>query len=395
MGIDIRRHSFSSFSNPIPYLLKKAYIISMDDRRKRIDDLLKNNQESRSSLDDLLENFGEALYVRTKEMQTGFEDIKQYNAYLQDISESNAAIGKIEEKNRRFRELEDAIEIREQQEKERAKEMAIINRRLGKALLGNGAYNDYTSLFREQADALTAKIESLETRISELENKEGGNVFSWIGKSAQGLVLKTFLSKTQENQEQLYFNIGERYNDRELINTDDDVSVIRAEADNLRSISRSAMDEISSLRDEKRIITASFGIDGNPQKQIQSAKNHINQVKDVLRNLYRKFGAQTAGIDEDITPERKYFIDTIVAAEDGEVISRAVKLNQSMIDNEKAITKLRASLAIDDEKSKIEKFRKSIEDKKNKISDLQNSINDLEESVRDCEKYIQELEKQL
>jgi ATP phosphoribosyltransferase regulatory subunit HisZ len=82
--------------------------------------------------------------------------------------------------------------------------MAGFFRKLGKALLENSAYDNYTSLFREQADALAAKLESLETRIGELDNKEGGNVFSWIGKSAQGLVLRSFLSKAQESQEQHY-----------------------------------------------------------------------------------------------------------------------------------------------------------------------------------------------
>jgi len=367
----------------------------MDDRKKRIDDLYKNSQESRASLDNLLEKFGESLYFRTKEMQTEFDDIKLYNAYLQDISESNSSIIKIEEKNRRFKELEDAIDIREQEEKERSKEMAVIYRRLGKALLEDSAYSDYTSLFKEQADALNAKLESLEKRIGELDNKEGGNVFSWIGKSAQGLVLKSFLSKAQENQEQLYHNVGERYSGRESVRGDDEVAKVRAEADNLRDISKTASDELSMLKDEKRIITASFGIDGNPQKQIQSVKNHINQIKESLAALYRKFGAQTAGIDEDIAPERKYFIDTIVAAEDSEIIGRAVKLNQSISDNEQAVSKLRASLAIDEEKNKIEKFKRSIEDKKHKIKDLEDAINDLEESVRDCQKYISELEKQL
>ncbi|MCL2809362.1 MAG: hypothetical protein FWD24_04765 [Treponema sp.] len=374
----------------------------MDDRKKRIDDLIKNSQDSRSSLDTLLENFGENLYIRTcndtsstREIQNEFEDIGQYTAYLEDISESNAAIGKIEEKNRRFKELEDAINIREHEEKERAKEMAGIYRRLGKALLENAEYSDFTSLFKEQADSLTAKLESLETRIGELENKEGGNVFTWIGKSAQGLVLKSFLTKAQESQGQLYNTIGERYSSREPIRDDDDVAMIRAEIDSLRGISRTATDELSALKDEKRIIMASFGIDGNPQKQIQSVRNHITEVNESLDNLYRKFGAQTAGIDEDITPERKYFIDTIVTAEDSEIIGRAVRLNQSIIDNEKAISKLKASLAIDDEKAKIEKYKKSILDKKSKIVDLEDSISDLEESVRDSEKYIQELQKQL
>jgi len=367
----------------------------MDDRKKRIEDLLKNSQESRASLDTLLMNFGETLYSRSKENKVEFEDFNQYNAYLQDINDSNIAITKIEEKNRRFQELEDAISRREIEEKERAREMAGIYRRLGKALLENSAYDDYTSLFKDQADTLSAKLGSLETRIGELDNKEGGNVFSWIGKSAQGLVLKSFLTKAQESQEQLYHNIGERYGTRESVTRDDEVSVILAEIEALRGISKTAMDEMSVLKDEKRIISASFGIEGNPQKQIQSVKNHINQVNEALRNLYKKFGMQAAGIDEDIAPERKYYIDSVVTAEDSEIIGRAAKLSQSLAENEIAIVKLKASLAIDDEKSKIEKYQRSIEDKKDKISEFERNIKDLEESVRDSEAYIQELQKQL
>jgi chromosome segregation ATPase len=367
----------------------------MDDRKKRIDDLLRNNQDARSSLDTLLENFGENLYSRTKDIQADFEDIAQYNVCLHDIAKSNTAISKIEEKNRRFRELEEAIDSGEQERKEREKEMAVIFRKLGKTLLENSAYDDYTSLFREQADALKAKLESLETRIGELDNKEGGNVFSWIGKNAQALVLRSFLSKAQESQEQLYYNVGERYSSRDSVSQDDEVSVILAEIERYREISRTAQDALSALKDEKRILSAGFDIDGNPQKQILNVKNHIAQVREELRALYRKFGAQSSGIDEEIKPERKYFIDTIVTAEDGEVIGRAVKLHQSIIENDKAIAKLKASLAIDEENSKIDKYKKSIEDKKDRITDLQHDIKDLEESVRDSEKYIQELQKQL
>jgi len=368
----------------------------MDDRKKRIDDLIKNSQESRASLDTLLENFGESLYKRTGEERAEFDDIKQYNIYLQDIEESNAAISKIEEKNRRYKELEDAINEREIKEKERAKEMSAIYRRLGKALLDNPDYGDFTSLFKEQADALSNKLGSLETRIGELDNKEGGNVFSWIGKSAQGLVLKSFLSKAQESQEQLYQNIGERYSTRDAIASGDEVAAIRQEIDAIRSVSKIVQDEISSLKDEKRIISASFGIEGNPQKQIQSIKNHISHINESLAALFRTFGAQASGImDEEIDPNRKYFIDTIVTAEDGEIIGRAVRLNQSLADNEVAIGKLRAALAIDEENAKIDKYKKSIEDKKDKIAEMEKNIKDLEESVRDSEGYIQELQKQL
>ena len=374
----------------------------MDDRKKRIDNLHKNSQESRNSLDTLLENFGEKLYSRTKEMmselegKTGFDDINQYKSYIQDITDSNASIVKIEEKNRRFKELEDTISRKENEEKERAKEMVSAFKRLGKALLENPAYEDFTSFYKEQSDALKAKKESLEDRIAELDNKEGGNVFSWIGKSAQGLVLKSFLSKAQDSQGQLYHTIGERFSDRASVCEDDEVAIIRAEIDILRNDSRVVQDEIADLKDEKRIISASFGIDGNPQKQIQSVRNHITQVNEALRALFKTFGSQASGImDEEINPDRKYFIDTIVTAEDGEIIGRAMRLNQSIIDNDKAIIKLQASLAIDDEKLKIEKYLKSIEEKKKRIEDLQKGIVDLEESVRDSGKYIQELEKKL
>ena len=374
----------------------------MDDRKKRIDDLIKNSQESRVSLDNLLESFGERLYARAKDMRgeyeskPGFEDLTQYTEYLQEIAESNAAISKIEEKNRRFKELEDAIELKENEEKERAKEIGNIHRRLGKALLENSAYDDYTSLFKEQADALKAKRESLEARIGELENKEGGNVFTWIGKSAQGLVLKSFLSKAQEGQEQLYLNIGERYGSRDSVSEDDEAAMILAELDVLRAGSRAVQDEIAVLKDEKRIISAGFGIDGNPQKQIQSIKNQIAQINESLNSLYKTFGTQAAGImDAEINGDRKYFIDTIVAAEDGEAIGRAVRLHQSIFDNDKAIAKLSASLQIDEEKIKIEKYKKSIEDKKRRIVEYEASIADLEEDVDSCQKRIAELEKQL
>jgi len=368
----------------------------MDDRKKRIDDLLRNNQESGASLDSLLVNFGENLYSRTKDIQADFEDIVQYNILLGDIAESNTAIGKIEEKNRRFRELEDAIELKEQEEKERSKELEGIHRRLGKALLENSAYNDFTSLFREQADALSSKLESLESRIKELENKEGGNVFSWIGKSAQGLVLRSFLSKAQESQELLYLNIGERYSERDAAGEEETVASLKSEIEKVRAVSKTAMEELTMLRDEKRMISAGFGIDGNPQKQIQNIKNHITKTKDDLRSLCRNFGAQASGImDEEISPERRYFIDTIVTAEDGEVISRAARLNQAINDNERAVAKLRASLAIDEENSKIEKLKKSIVDKKDRIADLEKNIADMEDNVRECEEYIQELQKQL
>jgi peptidoglycan hydrolase CwlO-like protein len=56
---------------------------------------------------------------------------------------------------------------------------------------------------------------------------------------------------------------------------------------------------------------------------------------------------------------------------------------------------LRASLAIDEEQAKIEKFRKMILDKKEKIAQAERNIADYEEGIADCEKYIEKLRELL
>jgi hypothetical protein len=88
---------------------KKRIISLMDDRKKRIEDLERDKREARIALDNLLESFGENLYSRSKDAQTNFHDIDQYNNCLRDIAETNTAIAKVEEKNRRFKELEETI----------------------------------------------------------------------------------------------------------------------------------------------------------------------------------------------------------------------------------------------------------------------------------------------
>jgi hypothetical protein len=371
----------------------------MDDRKRKIDEMEKNKRENRFALDALLEDFGEQLYIRIGTSRSDFDDIAEYIRLKKEIADANSAIAVVEEQNRRFLELEDTIEAREQEEKERAKEMAVFHKKLGKALLENNFYDNFTASFREQADTLATKVSSLDTRIGEIENKEGGNVFSWIGKSAQGLVLRSFLSKAQDSQDTLFRTIGECYSKGERNPVDSatsETALISVEIERLNGISRAVMDEIAVLRDEKRQLSASFDIEGNPQKQIVNLKNQINSVMEKLKLLYRNFGAQLAGImDAEISPERKYFIDTIVTAEDSEIISRVVRLNQLIIDDDIAIGKLRALLAIDEEKAKIDKFQKYIDEKKSRIAECEKAIIEFEGNIRESESQVQELQKSL
>jgi len=146
---------------------------------------------------------------------------------------------------------------------------------------------------------------------------------------------------------------------------------------------------LKKLQDEKRLITAGFDVQGNPLKQIQSLKNHIGHARDELSILYRRFAVQAVSAD---VPD---FIHTLIVPEDREVLDNAARLSRVIQDNETAIGKLRTALAIDEEKSKIEKCRNSIESKKMRIAEAQKAIADLEGSIADSEKHIEELQKLL
>jgi predicted nucleic acid-binding Zn-ribbon protein len=388
----------------------------MDDRKKQIEELEKSKRENQAALDSLLERFGETLLGRIGEetsAEGAGEDIEEYRRLQKEIAGFEASIQAVEEQIRRFRELEEKIELKEQEDNSRSKEMAGIYTRLGKAVLEDSAYTEFTVPFREQTETLVTKVRSLEGRVEELDQKEGNNVFAWIGKSAQALVLRSFLTKAQDNLEQLYRSAGERFSRGENARTESaaegmpkgdesfhgDIAALLGEIEKAKNESRALSEELVKLREEKRKISEGFGIEGSPLKQIQTLKNHIAQARDNLHILYRRFGAEAAGagpVDQSgAGEERRRFIEPLIAGDDRLLQADALRISGAIRDAETAVEKLRASLAIDEEKAKIEKCRRSIEDKRARITEAEKDIAGFEESIKNSEKYIEELRKLL
>jgi predicted nucleic acid-binding Zn-ribbon protein len=382
----------------------------MDDRKKQIEELEKNKRENQAALDSLFERIGGSLFGRIGEESSAAgagEDIAEYRRLQKEIAASEAAILAVEEQIRRFRELEENIELKEQEDSSRSKELAGIYARLGRVVLEDpaagcsGAYAEFTSPFREQCDALVTKVRSLEGRVDELDRKDGGNVFAWIGKNAQSLVLRSFLTKAQDNLEQLYRSAGERFSRGENAEglSGGGIAELMAEIGKAKAESYALSEELVKLREEKRKISESFGIEGSPLKQIQTLKTHIAQTKDALRILYRRFGAEAIGTgnaDQTVmAEERRRFFESLITADDHIMQDDALRLGGAIRDAETAIEKLKASLAIDGEKAKIEKCRRAIEDKRARITEAEKDIAGFEENIADSEKYIEELQKLL
>jgi len=378
----------------------------MDDRKKRISELEHRKREQIVQLDALLIRLGEGVFGRMADSHASdIAELAVYQGYQIDIANSEASIQTAEEQILRSKELDQNIETAEREESDNAKELAITYSRLGKLILdeNTGKYADFCAPYRDQNEALLTKVLSLGERLDELEKKEGGNVFTWIGKGAQSLVLRSFMTKAQENLEQLRRNVGECYS-RDCKPQEDGgpagntgIEALCAEIEGKRAHSNALSSDIAVLKEERRKINNSFSAEGGPVKHINTIKNHIANVQNDLKTLYRRMGAECASIDpvKDVAQsgtERRQTLDSFLLPQDGEVVESASRIDKTIHDCEEEIKKLEASLAIDDEKAKIDKYRKMIQEKREKIAKAELDITEFEEGIGDSEAFIKKLQ---
>ncbi|MCL2193635.1 MAG: hypothetical protein FWB78_09600 [Treponema sp.] len=381
----------------------------MDDRKRQINEAEQRKKEQTALLDALLAHIGEAIFERTSDSCQGndsaFGELATYRRLQNDIASSQDSIQAAEEQIRRFKELEEGIDAKEREETLCAKDLGGVYGRLGKLLLeesakyddSSKAYDDFCAPYQSQADELLAKVQSLEERLSGLEQKEKGNVFSWIGKSAQSLVLRSFLGKAQENLEQVRRTVGERFSRRgsgSLLPDNGALDMLCNEIEQKRLEIQDITHDLASLKDEKRKISDSFSSEGGPIRYIQTLKNQISQVQNDLKVLYRRIGAEASLAESsaaDTTTERRELIQSFIKLEDRENLDSAMRMGQTIRDCDEVIEKLKASLAIDDEKAKIEKYRRMIHEKRDKIAQAERNILEFEEAIGASEANIEKL----
>jgi hypothetical protein len=403
---------------PIFRIGKKWYNGSMDDRKKLIGEMEQRKREQIGILDSLLARLGEAILGRVtgdfQENEAAFGELTVYRRLCKDIIDWGASIQAVEEQIRRFKELEENIEAKELEEGNCTKELSAGYGKLGKLLLdadsgsAQGAYADFCAPIREQADDVFTKVSSLEERLFHLEQKDGGNVFAWIGKNAQGLVLRSFLTKAQDNLEQLRRNVGERYSRnsfRALPGSESDNESVAPEVTEMeclcggieqkRAELNNITQELAVLKEEKISISVSYNAEGGPLRRIQILKNHISHARDEQKGLYKRIGADAASVNgpADISAERRSIIDSLVKPEDKDQLDNIAQVSNYIADDEIAIEKLRISLAIDEKKAKIEKYRKMIQEKKDKIAQAERDISECDRCIRDSDAVILKLQE--
>ena len=378
----------------------------MDDRRRQIDSLEKKKRDNAVLLDGLLIRLGEGFFQRipdsAKEDNSSPAELADYLRLQNEIAGSEASIEVIEDHLKKLKELEENIAGREKEDKAFSKELSGMYGGLGKLLLDSPPPvdgEDFCAPYRSQAEELFTKVQSLEERLSGLGKKEGGNVLTWLGNGAQSLVLRSFLTRALENLDSLRRNAGERYSRRDT--GTGSVSVETGELclgiEKKRAEAKAVSQELAALREERREMSAGLNAEGNPIKQIQFLKKHIAGIREELKTLYRRAGAEAAGIGSTAAgaSRLRQFVDPLIIPDDGETLDNAAKIDQSMQNDDKLIGRLRASLAIDEERAKIEKYHRMIQEKKEKIAQAEKNIADFEEGIADSESYIKKMQELL
>jgi predicted nucleic acid-binding Zn-ribbon protein len=388
----------------------KYEVDRMDERKKTIRDLEDKKQANLEGVNRLLEALGETLLTRKGGLGSvpgekgpqgggGDPDVpadspqgtrENYRRLLREIADGGDIIKSTEADTRRLKELDDEIAGKEKRNSDNRKGIALLYAQLGQCVLSDPAFSGFSTAYKDQTDDVFARIDAQELKLDELEQQTGG-ILSWLGKNAQGLVVKTALVRNRAALHKIYRSAGERFvlSGEDPGAGDEDARDLYEKIADLRRNSEDLAGEIIRLKEERRKIGDLFSAGGGPVKRVLNLEKQIAKAKEELRTVYRLFGEYA------LNPVWKDYYAPFLMAEDSAQGEKIDFLKKSVRDTETRIEKLRAAIAIDDEKAEIEKLKCSIEDQRRKIRAAQDVITDLETRISGAEHHIEELTKLL
>jgi prefoldin subunit 5 len=356
----------------------------MDERKKTIREYEEKRRDVLSYIEGVLENLGASLLSRSDE-----DDNSDYRRLIRDIDDSEVYIIAIEEDIARLRAVEEDIQRKDQENAARFKDLSKLFTRLGESVLAEGESIDAVKPYQNQAETLYAKIKSLEDRLEQIEDRSDGNVFTWIGKNTQGVVLRSFLGKSRSSLQKIFTAAGERYFQAASGEADVSTGVKRLleEIEILKEESAALDAAIAGLKEERRRINDTFSPDGGPVKKIQALERHIAHSREELRGVFLRYGRKIeAAAEADLPP---------LDESDDKLLENIRENRESIQEYDREIEKLKAAIAIDEEKAAIAKMEKSIKDHEGRIRAAEEAIASLTARIKDAGARIEELTKVL
>jgi regulator of replication initiation timing len=368
----------------------------MDERKKTISELEEKRRETQGTVESLLEKLGKNLlaWLDRKEAGSFPDELEEYRHILGEITKSEESIRMIEADTLRLKDLEGEISGKEKERSVKTKELSALYARLGEDILETG----FAAAYKEQAEALVQKIQSLEDRLRELDEGKHINIFTWIGNNTQGMVLRSMITKTQAGLERVYIEAGEKYFSRpeqETAGNPDNSAIgdLLTQVSGIRRELAELDESLTRLRKERRKISDSLGTDGGsrttPAKKVKTLGRHISHAQEQLIGLYIRFGARFADIVEEGALEE----GALLKAGNKVTLEKVRKLREEIAEYDASIEKLRASLLIDEARDGIKKMEKAITGHRQRIAASEDAITGLEKKIEESNRRIQELMK--
>jgi chromosome segregation ATPase len=363
----------------------------MDERKKNIKELEDRKRETEKAVTVILEQLGENVLVRM--LERGLPHLPETADYCrlqQDITESEAYISAIERNILRMKALQDAVAAKEQERTRQVRQLRERYIQLGGTLLEHPECNARYGLYKRQIALLVPKIRSLENRLERLGDADETNVFSWIGKNAQSMVIRSLLESSQESLRQMYESLGEQYMRSKGAGASADITGPIETIRELQTNSAALAEELKDLKYSLRKIGDIFGPDGNPYKRIEDMEKHIALIKGELRRLYLRVGQQAAA-----PAETEGFAGAVRSEEDAPLLTEIEAIQRAQANIETRIENIEASIRIDEEKLAIEKLRRTVKQHQRRIAASKQAISELETRIAQSQERIADLTQRI
>ncbi|MDR2490394.1 MAG: hypothetical protein LBD20_03220 [Spirochaetaceae bacterium] len=378
----------------------------MDERRKSILAIEEQKSAETAREAEHLRTLGRMLLERSDDGRLAVER-NTYTKLNREIAAAQEQIEALAQKTFRAAELTEQINAEERQFAETEKALAAHYPELGRMLFEpkdadagadtdqNGArFAEFTAPFCQRIAEIQQKTETLSARLSELETAEKGNVFSWLGKRAQGMVIKSSLSRTEAALKQVYAEAGAAAaTGSELLNQPGmqllpELDRICAETTKLKDECTSFHERLSKLKEEKRCITEALNHDGGGA--VRKKANYEQQITRLLGELdqvYLRLGKKA----ED--PVARMALKSLFDDEMTQTLETAL-VSRDMVDEyNEQIAKLRVSLEVDDERTVIEKWERAVLEERRHIGDSEKKITEYTKLIADARDRIARLEQ--
>ncbi|MDR3161404.1 MAG: hypothetical protein LBU28_07310 [Spirochaetaceae bacterium] len=370
----------------------------MDERKKTIKELELLRQETLRLNSRLLEALGESLLVRAGDTGgsagegaggAGFGAFAgEYRRLCKEVRDAGEAVKAIEADTQRLKQIGEHLSLKEEGLSAGKQNRDRLYTLLGERIIDDTAREELTGPFKRQLDALGGKIRALEEQLGELEAQDSSNIFVRLSKSAKARYYHASLEKHHAGIRRIYETLGKKFalpEDRAAGQEGEEAALL-AEIGQVQDRFRTLEGEIDSLREEQRRISAGLNVQGGAARRIGALEKQIDRVKKEIRALFEKCGTAASA---DRTGE----FDPFLSEEDRTHLKKIGESRETLGDLESRIEKLKASLAIDEERGAIARMEKSIQERRSRIAAEEAAIQDLGERIRKAEQHIEELQR--